>query len=39
MELGMTQGKFIGKWKCYNYGKQGHKAAECWSGGKIPCSK
>ena len=32
MELGMTQGKFSGKY--HNCGKQGHKAVECWSGGK-----
>ena len=37
MELGSSQGKFSGK--CYDCGKQGHKAAECWSGGKTPHSK
>ena len=32
----MTQVKFNGK--CHNCGKQGHKAAECQSGGKKPRS-
>ena len=36
MELGLSQGKFMGK--CHTCGKQGHKAAKCWSGGKTPHS-